>query len=567
MSEVRASVATVDRVYDPTVTRVKTVRVIPPTIQPLSDIPAFSARPRRVAAYARVSTSSEEQLTSYEAQVKHYTEYIKSKETSDNWQFVDVYTDKGITGVSTKKREGFNRMIQDALAGRIDLIITKSVSRFARNTVDTLTAIRKLKEYGVEVYFEEQNIYTLDGKGEVLLTIMSSIAQEESRNISENVTWGMRKRFADGKVTMPYGQFMGYRRGKDGTPEVVEAEADVVRTIFRRFLEGATPAMISRELNLAGIPCPSRKSLLSENEAEIAKARKKTSRWGTSTVENILANEKYKGDAILQKTYCTDYLLKTFVVNDGSVVPKYYAQNSHPAIVSPEVFDLAQQELAWRRSLNGRYSGRSCFASRVVCGVCGAFYGSKVWHSTDEYRRTIWRCNNKYAGETKCATPHVTQEALEKAFVQVIQQMLSQKDRILTACREALDEAFDTMELDKAATRLQDQALGMAARVRQLVDENARVQRDQDEFKNDYEALLAEHARLSEKIRTIAEQKKDKAERRRRIEIFLHMLEEQKECADFEPGMFVALVDKVIIQHDGHMGFCFRNGMKCEYPQ
>ena len=552
------------RTYEPTVTRVKTVRVIPPTIQPLSDIPAFSARPRRVAAYARVSTSSEEQLTSYEAQVKHYTEYIKSKETSDNWQFVDVYTDKGITGVSTKKREGFNRMIQDALAGRIDLIITKSVSRFARNTVDTLTAIRKLKEYGVEVYFEEQNIYTLDGKGELLLTIMSSIAQEESRNISENVTWGMRKRFADGKVTMPYGQFMGYRRGKDGTPEVVEAEADVVRTIF---LEGATPAMISRELNLAGVPCPSRKSLLSENEAEIAKARKKTSRWGTSTVENILTNEKYKGDAILQKTYCTDYLLKTFVVNDGSVVPKYYAQNSHPAIVSPEVFDLAQQELAWRRSLNGRYSGRSCFASRVVCGDCGAFYGSKVWHSTDEYRRTIWRCNNKYAGETKCATPHVTQEALEKAFVQVIQQMLSQKDRILTACREALDEAFDTMELDKAATRLQDQALGMAARVRQLVDENARVQRDQDEFKNDYEALLAEHARLSEKIRTIAEQKKDKAERRRRIEIFLHMLEEQKECADFEPGMFVALVDKVIIQHDGHMGFCFRNGMKCEYPQ
>ena len=255
------------------------------------------------------------------------------------------------------------------------------------------------------------------------------------------------------------------------------------------------------------------------------------------------------------------------MVNDGSVVPKYYAQNSHPAIVSPEVFDLAQQELAWRRSLNGRYSGRSCFASRVVCGDCGAFYGSKVWHSTDEYRRTIWRCNNKYAGETKCATPHVTQEALEKAFVQVIQQMLSQKDRILTACREALDEAFDTMELDKAATRLQDQALGMAARVRQLVEENARVQRDQDEFKKDYEALLAEHARLSEKIQAIAEQKRDKAERRRRIEIFLHMMEEQKECAGFEPGAFVALVDKVIIQHDGHMEFCFRNGMKCEYPQ
>ena len=148
-----------------------------------------------------------------------------------------------------------------------------------------------------------------------------------------------------------------------------------------------------------------------------------------------------------------------------------------------------------------------------------------------------------------------------------MQQVLSQKDAILIACREALDEAFDTTELDKAATRLQDQALGMAERVRQLVDENARVQRDQDEFKKDYEALSAEHAKLSEKIRAIAEQKKDKAERRRRIELFLHMLEEQKECSGFEPGTFVALVDKVSIQHDGRMEFSFRNGMKCEYPQ
>ena len=228
---------------------------------------------------------------------------------------------------------------------------------------------------------------------------------------------------------------------------------------------------------------------------------------------------------------------------------------------------MAQQELAWRRSLNGRYSGRSCFASRVVCGNCGAFYGSKAWHSTDEYRRTVWRCNNKYAGETKCATPHVTPEALEKAFVQVMQQVLSQKEGILTACREALDEAFDTAELDKAATRLQDQALGMAARVRQLVEENARVQRDQDEFKKDYETLLAEHAKLSEKIQSIAEQKKDKAGRRRRIEIFLRMLEVQKECVESEPGAFVVLVDKVIIQHDGCIEFYFRNGMKCAYPQ
>ena len=549
------------RAFEPTGGRVRTVTVIPPRIRALPGMPALAIQKKRVAAYARVSTNSEEQLTSYEAQVKHYTEYIQSKEYTDHWQFVSVYTDKGITGTSTAKRDGFNRMIQDALVGKIDLIITKSVSRFARNTVDTLTTIRKLKEHGVEVYFEEQNIYTMDGKGEVLLTIMSSIAQEESRNISENVTWGMRKRFADGKVSMPYKQFMGYRRSKNGNPEIVEAEAQIIRTIFRRFLEGSTPAIIARELNVAGIPCPSRKSLLGENEIEAAKARKKTARWSPSTIESILTNEKYKGDAILQKTYCTDYIKKTFVVNDGSEIPKYYAQNSHPAIVSAEVFDLTQMELEWRRSLKGSYSGKSCFASRIVCGDCGAFYGSKVWHSTDEYRRTIWRCNNKYEGEKKCSTPHVTQDELEKAFVSVMKKVIAEKETIFAVCREVLD----TNELDRIATRLQDQALGMAERVRKLVEENARVRRDQEEYQREYDALVAEHEKLSEKIRSIEDQKKDRTDRRRRIEVFLRMFEEQEECMRFESYTFVALVDKVVVRQDGKLEFIFRNGMKYEY--
>ncbi|MDO5299620.1 MAG: recombinase family protein [Clostridia bacterium] len=545
----------------------KTVTVIPPRLQAMPGMPTFTARPRRVAAYARVSTNSEEQLTSYEAQVKHYTEYIKSREHTDNWQFVSVYTDRGVTGTSMKKREGFNQMVADALAGKIDLIITKSVSRFARNTVDTLTTIRELKAKGVEVYFEEQNIYTLDGKGEVLLTIMSSIAQEESRNISENVTWGMRRRFAEGKVSMAYGQFMGYRKGKNGVPEVVEAEANIIRTIFRRFLEGATPAIIARELNVAGIPCPSRKSLLSGDEIEATRARKKTSRWGPSTVESILTNEKYKGDAILQKTYCTDYIRKTFVVNDGSEIPKYYAQNSHPAIVSAEVFDLAQMELEWRRSLKGSYSGKSCFASRVVCGDCGAFYGSKVWHSTDTYRRVIWRCNHKYEGDHRCSTPHVTQDALERAFVSVMQQVIAEKDAVFVVCREVLDEVLDTTELDRVAARLQDQALGMAERVRKLVEENARVRRDQAEYQREYDALAAEHEKLAERIWSVEQQKKDKADRKRQIEVFLRMLEEKEVCAGFEPYTFVALVDKVIVGQDGELTFWFRNGMKYDYSQ
>lgn len=549
------------RVFEPAAGRTRTVTVIPARIRTLPGIPTLAVQKKRVAAYARVSTNSEEQLTSYEAQVKHYTEYIQSKEYTDHWQFVSVYTDKGITGTSTAKRDGFNRMIQDALAGKIDLIITKSVSRFARNTVDTLTIIRKLKEHGVEVYFEEQNIYTMDGKGEVLLTIMSSIAQEESRNISENVTWGMRKRFADGKVSLPYKQFMGYRRGKNGTTEVVKAEAQIIRPIFHRFLEGATPAIIARELNAVDIPCPSRKGLLGENEIEAAKARKKTARWSPSTIESILTNEKYKGDAILQKTYCTDYIRKTFVVNDGSEIPKYYAQNSHPAIVSAEVFDLTQMELEWRRSLKGSYSGKNCFASRIVCGDCGAFYGSKVWHSTDEYRRTIWRCNNKYEGDKKCSTPHVTQEELEKAFVSVMQKVITEKDAIFAVCREVLDEVLDTSELDREAAQAQDKMMVVAMRVRKLVEENARVRMDQEEYQREYEALATEHEKLSEKIRSIEDQKKDKADRRRQIEVFLRMLEEQEECRRFESYTFVALVDKVVVRQDGKLNFCFRNGM------
>ena len=559
----RGTVSEANRI-EPVLNRPRTVTVIPPRTRVLPGMPTPSARPKRVAAYARVSTNSEEQLTSYEAQVKHYTEYIKCREHTDNWQFVEVYTDRGITGTSTAKREGFNRMMQDALAGKIDLIITKSVSRFARNTVDTLTAIRRLKEHGVEVYFEEQNIYTLDGKGELLLTIMSSIAQEESRNISENVTWGIRKRFADGKVSMPYKRFMGYRRGEKGIPEIVEAEAKIVRGIFRRFLEGATSTMIAKELNGAGIPCPARKSQLGEDETGTEKDKRKIARWSPSTVESILTNEKYKGDAILQKTYCTDYIQKTFVENDGSEIPKYYAQNSHPAIISAEVFDLVQMELEWRKSLNGSYSGKSCFASRVVCGDCGAFYGSKVWHSTDIYRRVIWRCNEKYIGEKKCTTPYVTQEELEKAFVSVMQRVLQEKDAITAACQKKLVE-LDTAELGAEVARLENEASSIAECLRKLVEENARVQRDQKEYQREYDRRVVEYDRINAQIQTIEDRNRDKGKRRRKLEIFLGFLKKVEVCEASEPYTFVTLVENVVVERDGRLQFYFRNGMQYEY--
>ena len=274
------------------------VKTIPATLTKFTATPITEQKKRRTAGYARVSTDHDDQFTSYAAQIDYYTNYIKGR---DDWEFVDVYTDEGITGTSTKRREGFKNMIADALDGKIDLIVTKSVSRFARNTVDSLTTIRKLKEKGVEVYFEKENIWTFDSKGELLLTIMSSLAQEESRSISENCTWGQRKRFADGKVTVPFKRFLGYDRGPDGNLVVNPEQAVTIKRIYSMFLQGMTYHGIAKQLTDDGILTPGGKT-----------------NWNQSAVKSILTNEKYKGDALLQKSYTTDFLTKKTKVNEAA---------------------------------------------------------------------------------------------------------------------------------------------------------------------------------------------------------------------------------------------------------
>ena len=283
----------------------KTITMIPATVTSrFSNLSVSVPKQRRVAAYARVSTEKEEQLSSYEAQVDYYTKYIKER---PDWDFVFVYTDEGISATNTKKRDGFNQMIKDALDGKIDLIITKSVSRFARNTVDTLTNVRKLKAVGVEVYFQKENMWSLDSKSEFVLTLMSSMAQEESRSISENITWGIYKRAADGQVTVAYAHFLGYDKGKEkGELVINEEQAVTVRLIYRLFIEGMTAASIANRLIELGIPTPARKK-----------------RWQCTVVESILSNEKYKGDALRLKTFTADYLTKKIQVNHGER-PQYY---------------------------------------------------------------------------------------------------------------------------------------------------------------------------------------------------------------------------------------------------
>ena len=396
------------------------VRVIAPTASKADAGNAVQAVKRRVAAYARVSTDEDEQLTSYQNQVEYYTRYIKSR---PDWEFIGLYADEGISGLNTKKRSGFRQMVEDAMNGGIDLILTKSISRFARNTVDSLVTIRELKAKGVEVFFEKETIYTYDSKGELMITIMSSIAQEESRSISENITWGMRKNMARGKVTMAYGKFLGYRRGADGKPEIVEEEAEVVRRIYQLYLDGHTVREITRILTGDGIPTPSGKNC----------------NWSVSTIMSILRNEKYKGDALLQKVYTADFLNKKMKKNNG-VLPQYYVENSHPAIIDEETFDLVQAELAKRGGSRGRRSG-SVFDRKVICGDCGHFYGQKLWYSDASGRVYVWRCTHKYDATPNCGTPIVREEELQAVFIAAFNHALEDKAGYVAELATEIEDA------------------------------------------------------------------------------------------------------------------------------
>lgn len=425
--------------------KVITIEATPSIIRSSSD--EFSLKKRRVAGYARVSTDHEVQATSYESQMRYYSEYINGR---DDWEFVKMYSDEGISGTNTKLRTGFKSMVEDALDGKIDLIITKSVSRFARNTVDSLTTVRQLKEVGVEIYFEKENIWTLDSKGELLITIMSSLAQEESRSISENVTWGLRKQFAEGKVHFPYTNVLGFKAGEDGAIVVDQDEAKTVRYIFQQALIGKSPYHIAKDLTEQVIPSPSGKS-----------------HWNATTIKRMLRNEKYKGDALLQKTYTTDFLTKKKNINRGEL-PQYYVENNHEAIVDRETFDAVQQVLENK----GRKSSTTIFSSKLVCGDCGHFFGSKVWHSTSKYRRVIYQCNEKYKGISKCSTPHVTEEEVIQWFISAVNQVLDNRIEVIDNLYVLL--SIGNLEvIDEQIKVLETEAEVVSQLVANLVSENA----------------------------------------------------------------------------------------------
>lgn len=522
----------------------KKVKTIPATLTRFIASPITEQKKRKVAGYARVSTDHDDQFTSYEAQIDYYTNYIRSR---DDWEFMDVYTDEGITGTSTKHREGFKKMVADALAGEIDLIVTKSVSRFARNTVDSLTTIRKLKEHGVECYFEKENIWTFDGKGELLITIMSSLAQEESRSISENCTWGQRKRFADGKVTVPFNRFLGYDRGANGELVVNPEQAEVVRSIYDMFLQGLTYHGIAQKLTDDGIKTPGGKD-----------------KWSISTVKSILSNEKYKGDALLQKRFTVDYLTKKQKKNEGEI-PQYYVEGSHEAIIPPEKFDMVQRELAKRGKGKKYHSGVHPFSSKIHCGECGSWYGSKVWHSTDKYRRIIWQCNHKFDGDKRCGTPHLTDEQIQDAFLSAANKLLATKDAVIANGREMMALLFDTIEPEAERDKLLEEAQVVSDAVQQNIYENAHVALDQKAYQKKYDDLTARYETLRAQLDELNEQISQTQAQKASIEDFLTDFEKMPEAlTEFSLDAFNALTDFITVYSEKDIRVTFRNGQEIQ---
>lgn len=367
----------------------------------------------RVAAYCRVSTDMEEQESSYEAQVRHYTEYILR---NPDWILAGIFADEGISGTATRGRDEFNRMIAGCMNGDIDMVITKSISRFARNTLDCLKYIRQLKERGIPIYFEKENINTLDAKGEVLITIMASLAQQESQSISQNVRMGIQYQYQQGKVRINHTWFLGYTKDEEGRLVIVPEEAEVVKRIYREFLEGRSIRKIAQGLEADGI-----------------KTGAGRTKWYESTIRSILKNEKYMGDALIQKEYTVDFLTKKKARNYGEL-PQYYVENDHEPIISREIFQQVQGEFLRRASrvsgsgMNEGYSSNYALTGKMICGKCGSSYRRMKAHGTNIH--TMWRCKKRLQKGAPCKGRNVREEDVQAAVLTALSMLAEGKDAL-----------------------------------------------------------------------------------------------------------------------------------------
>ena len=445
------------------ITYERKVQVIPPKIN-INTTKKQEVKRIRVAAYCRVSTAQEDQETSYEAQVAYFTKLITE---NPSWQLAGIYADDGISGTDMKKRDNFNAMMERCLQkdGDIDLILTKSISRFARNTVDCLSCIRKLKERNIAIYFEKEHINTLESTGELLITILSSQAQEESRNISENVKWGLKRKYEKGEALVR--RMFGYQKGTDGQLHIIPEEAEVVRLIYGKYLEGESLNSIARLLKEKGI-----KTIRGNTE------------WNVNSIRTILINEKYIGDAMAQKTFTTDYLTKARKENQGEL-QKYYVENAHEAIIPREVFYKVQEELHQRANLykksskqetesKGKHSGKYALSKIMVCKECGSEYRRQIWSKYGE-KKAVWRCENRLRNGTRYCkdSPTIEESVLHRAVLHTINQVLENKGDFVQTFRKnvvtALTHGTEDSEYAKEKKKLQK---AMAELIQQQAQQN-----------------------------------------------------------------------------------------------
>lgn len=532
----------------------KKVRVIEPTVKPKAT--ANSYRQLRVAAYCRVSTQMEEQLNSYEVQKNYYTEKINSE---PKWKLVGIFADKGITGTSALKRDEFQKMIRMCKRKQIDMIITKSISRFSRNTVDCLNYVRMLRQLDVDVFFEEQGIHSKDAGAEFYITIYGSIAQSESENISANVRWGIQQRAKEGKVHFAYSRFLGYREGPDGKPMIDEEQADTVKFIFNEYLLGSSLADIAKSLTAKGIKTPSGKS-----------------GWNGSTVRTILSNEKYKGDALLNKTYISDCISKKVKKNNGER-PMYYVENNHPAIIDKDTFNRVQEELARRTSKRkvkqvgtkteqGKYSSKYALTELLICGECGTPYRRCTWTASGE-KKIVWRCINRLDyGKKYCHhSPTIEESVLQNAIVTAIMNNAHQSSDVLSILKEHIRIGIQADEIEDNSLELLIEIAKLDEKYNALFNKMTADTEDIESIENQLIEIINKKHSLQAQVEEIKNERIKRENAHSRLEqIYLILDGLKNHPMTYNDTLVRQILDTVVVESKDKIKVVFTGGYEVE---
>lgn len=532
----------------------KKVRIIAETIN-LQENTFQSYRRIRVAAYCRVSTKQEEQINSYEVQKKHYTEKINA---NPEWQMVGIFADKGITGTSVLKRDEFNKMIKLCKNKKIDMILVKSISRFARNTVDCLHYTRMLKTLGIDVYFEEQGIHSIKSDAEFYISIYGTIAQSESENISANVKWGKLQSAKEGKVAFMYKNFLGYRKGTDGNPEIDEEQAETVKVIYDRFLAGDSLKQIAVKL---------------QNEKRLSPSGR--NEWSTATIRSILSNEKYKGDAIINKTFTVDCLTKEIRKNNGER-PKYYVENNHPAIIDAETFGRVQEELARRigkkkvkeigtKTEQGKYSSKYALTELLICGECHTPYRRCTWTAHGE-KRIVWRCVKRLDyGKKYCHnSPTLEESRIQTAIVNVIQRFAQQDPQLLKTLKSHIEKGINDAVREDDSLDIQLRLAAVEKEINELFN-TISVDTIESFDEKKAEELLAEKNKLQAELDRLAELNRKDKNKQSRIDEITELLDGIKNrTMEYDDRFVRQIIEAIIVESKEKIKVIFIGGYEIE---